>query len=88
MVDNKDIRVINYSNIFLSCITERGCKRKYKVHDHSLIYVRSGEVEINDRGAITLVNAGECAYVRKHAGVTMIKRYLGDGKPYLSANII
>ena len=71
MVENKDIRVINYLNIFLSCITERGCGCKYKVHDHSLIYVCSGEVEINDRGAIKLVNVRLLKLLRNHAESSM-----------------
>lgn len=81
------VKVINYSNIFLSCITEQGCGCRYKVRYHSLIYVRSGEVDIDDRGTHTLLHAGECAYVRRNAGVFMTKRSLNDGHPYLSITL-
>lgn len=85
-MDDK-VEVINYSNIFLSCITEQGCGCRYKVRNHSLIYVRSGEVDIDDRGRHTLLHAGECAYVRRNAGVYMTKRSLDDGQPYLSITL-
>lgn len=87
MDTEKDIRVINYSNIFLSCITESHTECKFKVHDHSLIYVRSGEAEIDDRGTKAIVAAGECAFIRRHAGVSITKRSLGDGKPYMSITL-
>lgn len=83
----EDIQVKNYSNIFLSCSSRTGCECKFKVHDHTLIYVRSGEVEIDDRGAKTLLVAGECAFVRRHLGVNMTKRSLAGGEPYMSISL-
>lgn len=83
----EDIKVINYSNIFLSCISKQGCECKFNVQNHSLIYVCSGEVEINDRGQKTIINAGECAFIRRFNGVTIIKRSLGGGVPYRSVTL-
>lgn len=82
-----DIKVINYSNIFLSCIYKKDCACKFHVHQHTLIYVRSGMVEIDDRGVKTVLTAGECAFVRRNAGVNLTKRSLGDGAPYLSVSL-
>lgn len=87
MEGEEDIRVVNYSNIFLSCSTDKHCECKYKVHDHSLIYVRSGEAEIDDRGNKTIINAGECSFIRRHAGVNIVKRGLGDSNPYMSITL-
>lgn len=81
---NENYKVINYSNIFLSCISEKNIQCTFKVHDHTLIYVQSGEIEIDDRGRKTIISAGECAFVRRYNGVFMNKRNLGDGSPYLS----
>ena len=80
-------QIINYADIFLSCITEQERECRFKVHDHLLIYVRSGEAAINDRGQTTTIGAGECAFVRRHAGVNMVKRSLADGKPYMSISL-
>ena len=79
-----DHKVINYSNIFLSCIMKKECRCVYDVHDHTLIYVSSGECVIDDRGRITRITAGECAFVRRNNGVTMDKRCLSDDVPFLS----
>lgn len=81
------IRVINYSNIFLSCITEQSTECRFDVVDHTLIYVKSGEVVIDDRGTLTVIRAGGCAFVRRNAGVSMTKRSLDDGQPYLSVSL-
>ena len=87
MEKDKDIKVINYSNIFLSCISKEGCECNFNVKDHTLIYISSGEVEINDRGTKTIVNAGECAFIRRLNGVTLSKRSLKDGTPYRSVSL-
>ena len=83
----KDIKVINYSNIFLSCIAKKGCECNFNVKEHTLIYVSSGEVVINDRGTKTVVNAGECAFIRRLNGVSLSKRSLADGTPYRSVSM-
>lgn len=83
----QDINVINYSNIFLSCSTHGNCECRYKVHDHTLFYVRSGEVEIDDRGHRTIVHAGQCAFIRRHAGVQMTKRSISDSELYMSISL-
>lgn len=52
-----------------------------------LIYVRSGEVEIDDRGRQTIVKPGQCAFIRRHAGVHMTKRSVNDDNPYMSITL-
>ena len=79
-----DHRVINYSNIFLSCIMKKECKCLYNVTNHTLIYVSQGECVIDDRGSKATIHAGECAFIRRNNGVTMDKRCLSDDEPFLS----
>lgn len=81
------LKVVNFGDIFLSCSSPEGCECRFKVVDHMLIYVRSGEAEIDDRGKLTVVSAGESAFIRRHAGVSLTKRSLGDGKPYMSITL-
>lgn len=83
---DRGIRVTNYGNVFLSCSTEGGCECRFKVVDHLLIYVRSGEAEIEDRGKRTVLSAGECAFIRRHAGVQLVKRSVGE-QPYMSITL-
>lgn len=84
MAHSDDHRVINYSNIFLSCITSKGCRCRYNVTNHTLIYVAAGECVIDDRGSLTTVRAGGCAFIRRNNGVTLDKRCLSDDRPFLS----
>lgn len=79
-----DYNVINYSNIFLSCIMKKETKCVFDVKDHTLIYVDAGECIVDDRGEKTRIGAGECAFIRRNNGVTMDKRCINDGEPYLS----
>jgi AraC-like DNA-binding protein len=48
------------------------------VPDHGVVYVLSGEMEINEDGKITRLYKGECAFVRKDNRVSTTK--LSNGK--------
>lgn len=80
----KGDQTINYSNIFVTWLVKQQCKCSYKVAEHTLIYVHSGEIEINERGSITLLSAGECAFLRRDNRVALTKRCLEDGTQYRS----
>jgi AraC-like DNA-binding protein len=72
------IKTINYSNIFLSCFSDNGCKRSNMAKTHYLIYVLSGAIDISEQDKITSIGKGECAFIRKDNRVNMVKRPEGD----------
>lgn len=63
---------------------KKECKCVFDVHEHTLIYVSSGECIVDDRGRKTRIAAGECAFIRRNNGVSMDKRCIEDGVPFLS----
>jgi AraC-like DNA-binding protein len=66
-------KVINYSDIFLSCFSDNASKYTPKVNRHGLAYILSGKLEINENGKITNLYKGECAFVRKDNRISMNK---------------
>ncbi|MDR1338846.1 MAG: AraC family transcriptional regulator, partial [Prevotellaceae bacterium] len=74
------IKTINYSNIFLTCFSDNGCKRSNMAKTHSLIYVLSGAIDITEQDKTTTVGKGECAFIRKDNRVNMVKRPKGRGQ--------
>jgi glyoxylate utilization-related uncharacterized protein len=64
-------KVINYSDIFLSCRSNNTQRYLPMAKDHSLVYVLSGELEINEGGRITRLRKGECAFIRKDNRVSI-----------------
>jgi AraC-like DNA-binding protein len=48
------------------------------VKTHGLVYVLSGELEINENGKITRLYEGECAFIRKDNRVSLNKQPKGE----------
>ena len=82
-----DYRLQNFHNIFLSCISDRGHECTFRVRDHLLLYVRSGEAEVDEPGEQTVVLAGECIFIRRHNSLVLKKRSLADGTPFQSITL-
>lgn len=60
-----------YFNDGMSCL--------HRNHSHVLVYMYSGELEINERGKITRLHKGDCAFIRKDFSVQMTKQaYRGE----------
>lgn len=72
--------VFNYSDIFFSCYTdnERGCRGM--VEDHTLVYVCSGEMLLQEGRMITKIRKGECVFLRKNNRVNLTKQPRGKEK--------
>ena len=77
------LEVFDYSNVLIaSYFTDnRGCAHENR--DHTLIYLCSGELEIEERGRRTVLRAGDCAFMRRDNRMWLQKRIVGD-KPYHS----
>ena len=53
------VRIINYSNIFLSCFMDDASSHSNMVKEHYMGYVYAGEIAINENGAITKLHRGD-----------------------------
>ena len=53
-------------------MAERSCL--HRNHSHVLVYVYSGEMVIDEKGQITRLHKGECAFIRKDFSVQMTKQ--------------
>ncbi len=79
MDENKTdgIRTLRYSDIFLAMYFNGGMSCLHRNHSHVLVYMYSGELEINERERVTCLHRGECAFIRKDFGVQLTKRACG-----------
>lgn len=75
--------VFNCSNILIaSYFTDnRGCAHENR--EHTLIYLISGELEIEERGKKTVLHPGECAFMRRDNRMWLQKK-IEEGNPYRS----
>lgn len=60
---------------------DRGCAHENK--EHTLIYLCSGELEIEERGKKTVLHPGDCAFMRRDNRMWLQKRVEND-RPYRS----
>ena len=72
-----EAKVFNYSNIFFSCYSdnERGCYDM--VEDHTLVYVHSGEMLLQDGYTKIKIRKGECVFIRKDNRISLTKQPKG-----------
>jgi AraC-like DNA-binding protein len=68
------VRTINYSNIFLSQFIDNAQMCIPIAREHYLVYIYSGELEVNERGKITKIHSGECVFIRKDNRVGITKQ--------------
>lgn len=72
----KGIHTLRYADIFLAMYSDDGMSCLHRNHSHVLVYVRSGELEIDERGRISRLRKGDCAFIRKDFGVQLTKKAL------------
>lgn len=73
--DCSDILIASYFS------DDRGCAHENR--EHTLIYICSGMLEIDDKGTKTVLKAGDCAFMRRDNRMWLQKHIVG-GKPYHS----
>lgn len=78
--------MITYAGIFLTCFLDYQDKCFHAMPEHSLVYLYSGEQVIEDRNKKTVIEAGECAFIRRDHRIVMHK-FSKDGKPYKSITL-
>lgn len=71
------LNTLRYSDIFLAMYFDDGMSCLHRNHSHVLVYMYSGELEINERGNITRLHKGDCAFIRKDFSVQLTKQAFG-----------
>lgn len=72
------INTLRYSDIFLAMYFDDGMSCLHRNHSHVLVYMYSGELEINEREKITRLHKGDCAFIRKDFGVQPPKKHIRE----------
>ena len=74
--------VFDCSNVLIASYftDDRGCAHENR--EHTLIYLCSGELEIEERGKKTVLHPGDCAFMRRDNRMWLQKK-VEDGKPCL-----
>ena len=68
------INTLRYSDFFLAMYFDGGKSCLHRNHSHVLVYMYSGEMVIDERGKPTLLQKGDCAFIRKDFSVQMTKQ--------------
>lgn len=68
-------RTINYSGTFLSCFSDNNTSCVHATKDHTLVYLYSGKLIIEEGSKETVINPGECVFIRRNHRVKMTKLY-------------
>lgn len=78
--------VFDCSNVFIASYftNDRGCSHENR--DHTLIYLCSGELEIEERGKKTVLHPGDCAFMRRDNRM-WLQKHIKDGEPYRSITL-
>lgn len=77
------LKVLDYSNVFIASYFTDDRQCAHPNREHSLIYILSGELEINERGKITHLHQGDCAFIRRDNRV-ILSKIVKPGTPYRS----
>lgn len=73
--------IFNYSDIFFSCFSDNATVCQDRAMNHSLNYVLSGEMLLDDGQKKVHVRKGECVFIRRDHRVTFFKQP-HDGEQY------
>lgn len=77
------LKVLDYSNIFIASYFTDDTQCSHSNREHTLLYLQSGELEINEKGKLTLIKEGQCAFMRRDNKLILNKLVQKD-KPYRS----
>lgn len=77
------LNVFDCSNVLIASFftDDRGCAHENR--EHTLIYLCSGELEIEERGRKTVLHAGECAFMRRDNRM-WLQKHADKERPYRS----
>ena len=70
----EELKVLDYSNVFIASYFTNDQQCSHPNREHTLIYLCSGELEIEQYGKCTLLREGECAFMRRDNRMILRKR--------------
>lgn len=75
--------ILDCSNVFIASYftDDRDCAHENR--EHTLIYIQSGELEIEERDKKTTLRRGDCAFMRRDNRM-WLQKYCYEGEPYRS----
>lgn len=79
----EQLDVFDCSNVLIASYFTDDRRCAHENREHTLIYLCSGELEIEERGKKTVLHSGECAFMRRDNRMWLQKN-AEDGKPYRS----
>lgn len=65
--------VFNDSNVWIASYFSDDCGCAHENNEHTLIFLCSGELVIEERGRKTPIHAGECAFIRRDNRIRLVK---------------
>lgn len=74
MTTYKESIFFQYSDIFFSYFFDNDTHCTSRMPNHSLTYIYDGEMVIEERGNITTIGKGECAFIKRDNRITLTKR--------------
>lgn len=85
----EQLDVFDCSNVLIASYftDDRGCAHENR--EHTLIYLCSGELEIEERGKKTVLHPGECAFMRRDNRMWLQKKGRGwETVPFCRVEIL
>ena len=82
----KEHSVYNYNDIIYSCFQPEESLSEHCLPRHALVFVYSGEIQINDSGTEHTVHAGEYVFLKRDNKVKIHKHTLGEA-PYKAISV-
>lgn len=76
-------KVFGISDVFLASYFTDDRQCAHPNREHTLVYLCSGELEIEQEGRRTVLHEGECAFMRRDHRM-ILQRRVRQGKPYRS----
>ena len=73
-------KIINYAGIFLTCYVDNNTSCVHATKDHTLTYLYSGKLLIEDGDKEIEIFPGECVFIRRDHRVKMNKLYSDAGQ--------
>lgn len=82
----KESQVYKYWDIVYSCFVPHEMLSEHRMPVHVLIYVYSGEMQVDDGGRTLTVGAGNYVFIKRDHQVRLLK-HTADGAPYKAISI-
>lgn len=83
---NGEYIIHSYSDTLYSCLMPYEKQFEYRMPNHSIIYVRSGELTVEQKGVEVTVDAGNYVFVKRNCTARITKKSKG-AEPYRGINL-